>query len=90
MPFFKEGGRETIGDVHYVKQGDNYTPAGETEFAKDRMFGFKSSNLREYVEEKTVGKYKKETVVSVTLEELRALDFQGITDKLLSLKDFKN
>ena len=40
LPFFKEGGRETIDDVHYVKQGEVYIPAGETEFAKDRMFGF--------------------------------------------------
>lgn len=89
LPFFKEGGRETIGDVHYVKQGNHYIPAGETEFAKDRMFGFKSSNLRDWVEEKTAGEYTKESVLSITLDELRSLDFSAITNKLLQLKDFQ-
>ncbi|MBS4178684.1 four-carbon acid sugar kinase family protein [Lederbergia citrea] len=89
LPFFKEGGRETIDDVHYVKQGDHYTPAGETEFAKDRMFGFKSSNMKEWVEEKTAGEYKKDSVVSISLDELRALNFTAMTDKLMRLKDFQ-
>lgn len=35
-PYFKEGGRFTIGDVHYVKYGDELVPAGETEFAGDK------------------------------------------------------
>ncbi|MBS4224313.1 four-carbon acid sugar kinase family protein [Lederbergia citrea] len=89
LPFFKEGGRETIDDVHYVKQGDRYTPAGETEFAKDRMFGFKSSNMKDWVEEKTAGEYKKDSVLSISLDELRALDITAMTDKLMQLKDFQ-
>ena len=32
-PFFPEGGRFTIGDIHYVKQGDALVPAAQTEFA---------------------------------------------------------
>ena len=52
FPFFKEGGRLTVGDIHYVKDKDVIIPAGETEFAKDKTFGFGKSNLREYVEEK--------------------------------------
>ncbi|WP_236823132.1 four-carbon acid sugar kinase family protein [Bhargavaea massiliensis] len=88
LPFFKEGGRETIGDVHYVKSGDNYVPAGETEFAKDRMFGYKSSDLKDYVEEKTGGAFKSEDVLSVTLDELRALDLDSITDQLMSMTGF--
>lgn len=38
MPFFKEGGRFTIGNTHYVQEGDNLVPAGETEFAKDKTY----------------------------------------------------
>ena len=34
-PFFKEGGRFTIDDIHYVKDGATLIPAAETEFAKD-------------------------------------------------------
>ena len=35
-PFFKEGGRFTIRNVHYVRYGSELVPAGETEFAKTR------------------------------------------------------
>ena len=89
LPFFKEGGRETIDDVHYVKQGDKYIPAGETEFAKDRMFGFSNSNLRDWIEEKTNGEFKRASVRSITLDDLRALDIDAIVKKLMDLKNFE-
>lgn len=87
-PFFKEGGRFTIADVHYVKYGDDLVPAGETEFAQDKTFGYKASNLREYVEEKTEGKYKASDVTSISLEEIHAMDIDGITEKLLQVQNF--
>lgn len=86
-PFFPEGGRYTMDNIHYVKEQDNLVPAGMTEFAKDKTFGYKSSNLTEYVEEKTKGKYKKEDCITVSLEELNILDVQGIKDKLMAAKD---
>ena len=86
-PFFPEGGRYTMDNIHYVKEQDNLVPAGMTEFAKDKTFGYKSSDLTEYVEEKTAGKYKKEDCITVSLEELNALDVQGIKAKLMSAKD---
>lgn len=33
-PYFKEGGRFTLNNVHYVKYGDELVPAGQTEFGK--------------------------------------------------------
>ena len=87
-PFFPEGGRYTMGDVHYVKQGDALVPAAETEFAKDSTFGYTKSNLKEYVEEKTGGAYKAADVVSISLEELRAQDVDTVAEKLLSVHDF--
>ena len=44
-PFFREGGRYTAENVHYVADGDILVPAGETEFAKDKTFGYSSSEL---------------------------------------------
>ena len=88
MPFFKEGGRFTIGDVHYVQEGDYLTPAGETEFAKDKTFGYASSNLAEYVEEKTHGAFKKESVTCISLEELRGGDVDKIAARLKNVRDF--
>lgn len=87
-PYFKEGGRFTIGGVHYVRCGEELVPAGETEFAKDKTFGYRSSDLREYIEEKTGGVYRKEDVTEISLEELRALDYEGITGKLLAVRDY--
>jgi uncharacterized protein YgbK (DUF1537 family) len=71
VPFFLEGGRYTINDVHYVAEGDWLTPAGSTEFARDSSFGFKASNLKEWVEEKTSGRVKASEVASITLGDLR-------------------
>lgn len=86
--FFKEGGRFTIDNVHYVRQGDELVPAGMTEFAKDKSFGYRSSDLREYVEEKTAGTYPADKVICIGLESLRSLDIDGITNQLMAVKNF--
>ena len=86
--FFKEGGRFTIDNVHYVRQGDELVPAGLTEFAKDKTFGYRSSDLREYVEEKTAGAYPANEVICIDLKSLRMMDIDGITGQLMAVKDF--
>ena len=88
MPFFKEGGRFTINNIHYVQEGDYLTPAGMTEFAKDKTFSYKSSLLSEYVEEKTHGKFKAADTVCISLADLRALKTDDIAQQLISVKDF--
>jgi uncharacterized protein YgbK (DUF1537 family) len=55
VPFFLEGGRYTVHDVHYVDEEGLLVPAAETAFAHDRVFGYASSNLLQWVEEKTLG-----------------------------------
>jgi len=88
MPFFKEGGRFTIGDVHYVQEGDYLVPAGETEFAKDKTFSYTKSNLAEYVEEKTKGAFKAAAVTCISLDDLRAVAVDKIVEQLMAVKDF--
>ena len=87
-PFFKEGGRFTINNIHYVKEGDQLTPAGMTEFAKDKSFGYKASYLPEWCEEKSKGMYKADDTVCISLESIRSLDFDKIEDQLMNVKDF--
>lgn len=87
-PFFKEGGRYTIDDVHYVRYGDTLVPAAETEFAKDKTFGYTVSDLKEYVEEKTGGVYKKENVTAISLKDIRVLAFDKIEEQLMAVEDF--
>lgn len=87
-PFFKEGGRFTIGNVHYVQEGDVLVPAGETEFARDKSFGYKASHLGEWCEEKSGGKYKAEDVTFISLEDLRNLEIDKIADQLMQVENF--
>ena len=87
-PFFKEGGRFTIDNIHYVKYGDTLVPAAETEFAKDRTFGYAHSSIPDYVEEKTKGAYKSEQVICISLDDLRACAYDKILDQLMAAKDF--
>lgn len=77
-PFFLEGGRYTVDDVHYVRYGDEMIPAGETEFAKDATFGYHSSDLKVYIQEKTNQSIKKEAVVSISIENIRNLNLDEI------------
>lgn len=71
VPFFEDGGRYTIDDVHYVAQEDALVPAAETPFAKDAVFGYRSSNLRDWVAEKTAGRVPAEGVESIRIDEMR-------------------
>ena len=89
MPYFQEGGRFTIGDVHYVCTGEQLIPAGMTEFARDSTFPFSSSDLKDWCEERTKGRYPAGEVASISLEELRGLDYGGIVQTLSSLSGFR-
>jgi uncharacterized protein YgbK (DUF1537 family) len=85
IPFFQEGGRYTIGDTHYVAEGDTLVPAGETESARDVSFGYRASNLRQWVEEKTAGRIPAASVASVSLDDIRRGGPMGVTERLLAL-----
>lgn len=59
-----------------------------TEFAKDKTFGYKSSNMCEYVEEKTKGEFKAADVTRIALEDIRNLEIDKIAQQLMAVKDF--
>lgn len=88
MPFFKEGGRFTINNIHYVQEEDYLVPVSMTEFAKDKTFYYTSSTLPEYIEEKTNGKYKANDTTCVSLDSLRNMDIDKITEQLMSVSNF--
>lgn len=70
-PYFEAGGRFTIGDIHYVAEGDTLVPAAETPFARDAAFGYRQSHLPSWVEEKTAGRIPAAAVATLSLELLR-------------------
>lgn len=84
-PFFYQGGRLTINDVHYVVEGDRLVPVGSTQFARDATFGYSSSNLKDYVLEKAAGRFTSEQLFSVSIDEIRTGGPDGVCDKLCGL-----
>jgi len=86
-PFFLEGGRFTIGDVHWVQEGEWLKPAAATEFARDPTFGYRHSNLREWVAEKTRGQVPADAVSSIGLREIREGGPDVVTNLLANVKD---
>ena len=82
IPAFFQGGRYTFEDVHYVKDKSQFIPAGETPFAKDSTFGYSTSNLKDYIEEKYEGKVKRNRVLSFSLDTLRNSSVSDIKEEL--------
>ena len=65
-PAFLEGGRSTVGAVHRL----HGQPVHETPFARDGLFGYRHSDLRAWVEEKSGGRIAAGSVQHLTLQEL--------------------
>jgi uncharacterized protein YgbK (DUF1537 family) len=86
IPAFIEGGRYTVGNVHYVADGGRLVPAAQTEFARDATFGYRHSSLPEWIEEKTGGAVRAGEVAAVDIAVLRGPDGAGrVLRQLLAL-----
>ncbi|MGF9650507.1 four-carbon acid sugar kinase family protein [Pseudarthrobacter oxydans] len=76
VPAFPDAGRVTIGGVHYMRgTGDaagTLTRVSATEFAKDATFGFTTSVMPAYVEEKSHGRFAADSVIVLDLNIIRA------------------
>lgn len=67
VPAFPEGGRETKNGSHYLRQGGDLVPVQHTEFARDPVFGYSTSDLVEFTRLRSGRK-----AVLVRLDEVRA------------------
>ena len=85
IPTLLGGGRYTINDIHYVADGDWLIPAGESPYARDATFGYASSDLKEWVEEKTGGKVTSGQVRSISLNDIRVGGPTVVKERLLEL-----
>ncbi|GCL35209.1 four-carbon acid sugar kinase family protein [Sphaerospermopsis sp. FACHB-1094] len=83
VPAFFEGGRITCDSIHYLIIDGVPTPVHETEFARDSVFSYNYSYLPKYVEEKTRGRIKEDTVTRFLLDDIR----KGSLERLLQLHD---
>lgn len=85
FPYFEAGGRYTINDRHYVAEAGRLVPAAATPFARDAAFGYRHSDLRAWVEEKTDGRIPASDVASISLDDLRRGGPSAVTAQLLRL-----
>lgn len=88
IPYFKAGGRYTAHNIHYVRYQEELVPAADTEFARDKTFGYTKSDLREYIEEKTNGAYPAEEVLAISLKEIREAHLSSMEEALLTVTGF--
>jgi uncharacterized protein YgbK (DUF1537 family) len=84
VPAFPEGGRVTVGGVHYVREGSRLVPAASTDFARDPSFGYTHSFLPAWVAEKSGGRWPASQVLRIPIETLRAGDVDGVCALLLT------
>ena len=70
-PCLMDAGRYTANNAHWLREGEWAVPCAETEFARDAAFGYRSSNLCNWVEEKTNGSVGAGQVVAVTAADIR-------------------
>lgn len=87
IPAFFAGGRHTVADIHYAADGEWLIPAGQTQFAQDATFGYQSSDLKAWVEEKTTGTIKAESVESISLDLIRGGGPKAVAEKLMTLEN---
>ena len=84
-PALIEAGRVTIDGVHYMKDGERLIPVSETEFARDNVFAYHTSVLRDYIREKGANPEEYQIVNAATYDELYTF-----TETLFNeIKDFE-
>lgn len=85
VPAYLDAGRITVDDVHYARIGEEFVPVGATQYADDDAFGYRSSDLCEWVREKT-GNADLD-VRSVSLADIRAGGVDRVAERLLEARD---
>lgn len=86
-PFFLEGGRYTLNNIHYVAEEDLLVPAAQTSYAQDATFGFSHSNLCRWIEEKTGGRIQADKVIAVSLDDIRKGGPARVAEILMMVSD---
>ena len=86
IPAFFEGGRYTINNTHYVQQQDQLIPANQTPYAQDKVFGYQSADLTEWIAEKTNGVVASKEVATLSIEALRTASLDSLVEQLNALE----
>ena len=82
IPAFPEGNRVTYHAVQYLLDEGKWIPCAQSDYAADKTFGYHSSDLRLWVEEKTAGACRAKEVCSIPLELIRECAYDAIEQLL--------
>lgn len=86
-PAYIEPGRVTVDSVHWMRTDEGMIPVSHSEFAKDASFGYLNSDLRDWVEEKSGGRFIRSQVARVTLGHIRQGGPERVQEILVGLHD---
>jgi uncharacterized protein YgbK (DUF1537 family) len=81
-PYFGDGGRVTVHGSHYLRRDAELIPVADTEFARDPVFGYRSSVVVDWVRERDPSRVE---VRSLHIEEIRERGPDAVRDRLLAL-----
>ncbi len=88
IPAFLEGGRTTENGIHYL----NGIPVHKTDFGRDNIFGFSTSDLAKWIEEKSFGKILAENILHIEIKQLEMAlkNDDGFKSLLTFLSELEN
>jgi Sugar-binding N-terminal domain len=86
-PAYIEPGRLTVDSVHWARTNEGMIPVSHSEFAKDASFGYRNSDLRDWVEEKSGGRIPRDKVARITLNDIRVGGPDRVLEILTGLRD---
>lgn len=81
-PAMIEAGRYTEDDIHYAVLQGRPMPVGETDFAADATFGYSSSDLKDFLVERSGGTLDRDAILSIGLEDIRSGGVPAVTEIL--------
>ena len=86
IPAFIEGERLTINGKHFVQN----IPAHKTIFAKDKIFGYDSNNIKEILYKKSKSRIKLDDIKNLDLSDINNLQFTANDPIFLKIKNLNN
>ena len=86
IPAFIEGKRLTINGSHFVDK----TPVDQTIFARDKIFGFETSNVKNLLFKKSKSQINIEDIKNLLLSDIEILNDEESNIVFKTLKNLKN
>ncbi len=86
IPAFIEGNRVTIHGDHFV----NNIPSHETIFAKDKIFGYETNNIKKLLHQKSNSKVELDDIKNLYLKDINALQIDKKNEIFTWIRNLKN